>query len=268
MKSFEFHTWLFLSLIAAVAAGGCTKNETPANGEGCGTLRIDCRTDAMITTRAEIAVTPVPTAGELALTISGTEFSKTWESLAAFNDAGETLPAGSYTATLTYGNPKAEGVGKPYYYGTKNIEIVARQSVEETIPVQIANAQVLVTATEAFLNYFHDATFTVTTSAGNRFTFTPGAETADEAVFVEAGSKLTLTGTAKLQSQTGTAFDRSYTFPEQTLEQTVARTRHTFLFDAQNSGSASVTINLYDEYLDERTFDIELNDNAEEETNA
>lgn len=253
---------ILLLASAAVAAGGCAKNETPADGNGYGTLRIDCRPDAMITTRAEIAVTPVPTAEELALTISGTEFSKTWESLSAFNDAGETIPAGSYTAELRYGDPKAEGVGKVCYYGSKAIEIVARQRVEETIPVQIANAQVLVSATESFLNYFHDATFTVTTSAGNRFTFTPGAETADEAVFVEAGTTLTLTGTAKLQSQTGTAFDRNYAFPEQRLDRTVARTRHTFLFDARDNGSATLTINLRDDFLDERTIDVELNDDS------
>ncbi len=253
---------ILLLASAAVAAGGCAKNETPADGNGYGTLRIACRTDAMITTRAEIAVTPVPTAGEFALTISGPEFSKTWESLSAFNDAGETIPAGSYTAELRYGDPKAEGVGKVCYYGSKAIEIVARQRVEETIPVQIANAQVLVSATESFLNYFHDATFTVTTSAGNRFTFTPGAETADEAVFVEAGTTLTLTGTAKLQSQTGTAFDRNYAFPEQRLDRTVARTRHTFLFDARDNGSATLTINLDDGFLDERTIDVELNDDT------
>ena len=252
---------ILLLASAAVAAGGCSENETPA-GDGYGTLRIACRTDAMITTRAEIAVTPVPDAGDLSLTISGTEFSKTWESLSAFNDAGETIPAGSYTAELRYGDPKAEGVGKVCYYGSKAIEIVARQRVEETIPVQIANAQVLVSATESFLNYFHDATFTVTTSAGNRFTFTPGAETADEAVFVEAGTTLTLTGTAKLQSQTGTAFDRDYTFPEQRLDQTVARTRHTFLFDARDNGSATLTINLRDDFLDERTIEVELNDDS------
>ena len=203
-------------------------------------------------------MTPVPTAGEFALTISGPEFSKTWESLAAFNDAGERLQAGSCTAELRYGDPKAEGVGKVCYYGSKAIEIVARQRV----PVQIANAQVLVSATESFLNYFHDATFTVTTSAGNRFTFTPGAETADEAVFVEAGTTLTLTGTAKLQSQTGTAFDRNYAFPEQRLDRTVARTRHTFLFDARDNGSATLTINLDDGFLDERTIDVELNDDT------
>lgn len=253
---------ILLLASAAVAAGGCSENETPADSDGYGTLRIACRTDAMITTRAEIAVTPVPDAGDLSLTISGTEFSKTWESLSAFNDAGETIPAGSYTAELRYGDPKAEGVGKVCYYGSKAIEIVARQRVEETIPVQIANAQVLVSATESFLNYFHDATFTVTTSAGNRFTFTPGAETADEAVFVEAGTTLTLTGTAKLQSQTGTAFDRNYAFPEQRLDRTVARTRHTFLFDARDNGSATLTINLRDDFLDERTIDVELNDNS------
>lgn len=253
---------ILLLASAAVAAGGCAENETPADSDGYGTLRIACRTDAMITTRAEIAVTPVPTAGEFALTISGPEFSKTWESLSAFNDAGETIPAGSYTAELRYGDPKAEGVGKVCYYGSKAIEIVARQRVEETIPVQIANAQVLVSATESFLNYFHDATFTVTTSAGNRFTFTPGAETADEAVFVEAGTTLTLTGTAKLQSQTGTAFDRNYAFPEQRLDRTVARTRHTFLFDARDNGSATLTINLDDGFLDERTIDVELNDDT------
>lgn len=253
---------ILLLASAAVAAGGCSENETPADSDGYGTLRIACRTDAMITTRAEIAVTPVPDAGDLSLTISGTEFSKTWESLSAFNDAGETIPAGSYTAELRYGNPKAEGVGKVCYYGSKAIEIVARQRVEETIPVQIANAQVLVSATESFLNYFHDATFTVTTSAGNRFTFTPGAETADEAVFVEAGTTLTLTGTAKLQSQTGTAFDRNYAFPEQRLDRTVARTRHTFLFDARDNGSATLTINLDDGFLDERTIDVELNDDT------
>lgn len=253
---------ILLLASAAVAAGGCSENETPADSDGYGTLRIACRTDAMITTRAEIAVTPVPDAGDLSLTISGTEFSKTWESLSAFNDAGETIPAGSYTAELRYGDPKAEGVGKVCYYGSKAIEIVARQRVEETIPVQIANAQVLVSATESFLNYFHDATFTVTTSAGNRFTFTPGAETADEAVFVEAGTTLTLTGTAKLQSQTGTAFDRDYTFPEQRLDRTVARTRHTFLFDARDNGSATLTINLRDDFLDERTIEVELNDDS------
>ena len=268
MKSFEFHTWSVLSVLAIFLAGGCAKNEAPAGNEGYGTLRIACSTDPTVSTRAEIETGPVPATGDFSLTISGSDYLQEWESIPAFNASETTFTAGSYTVEIEAGDPTTEGVDKPYYFGTKNIEIVARKSVEETIQARIANSQVFVNTTESFRKYFHDATFTVMTSAGNRFTFTPGAESSDVAVFVEAGTKLTLTGEAKLQSQTGTDFDRAYTFPEQTLEQTVARTRHTFLFDARDNGSATVTINLYDEYLDERTITVELNDNSQLDSNA
>lgn len=259
---------ILLLAAAAVAAGGCAKNEAPAGNEGYGTLRIACSTDPSVATRAEIETGPVPATEEFSLTISGNDYLQSWESIPVFNASEITFTAGSYTAEIASGDPTAEGVDKPYFFGTKTIEIVARKSVEETIQARIANSQVFVDTTESFREYFHDATFTVTTSAGNRFTFTPGAGTSDVAVFVEAGTRLTLTGEAKLQSQTGTSFDRVYTFPEQTLEQTVARTRHTFLFDARDTGSATVTINLYDEYLDERTITVELNDNSQQDSNA
>lgn len=259
---------ILLLASAAVMAGGCSKEDSSASGDGYGTLRIVCQPDVTITTRAEIAVTPIPETGEFALTITGPEYDRSWTSITVFNNSGELFKAGSYTAEISCGDPKAEGVGKACYHGTKSFEITARQESEETLTAEIANSQVLVTSTESFRTYFHDATFTVTTSAGNRFTFKPGSETTNEAVFVEAGTKLTLAGTAKLQSQTGTAFDRDYTFPEQTLEKTVARTRHTFHFDARDNGSATVTINLYDEYLDERTITVELNDDSKPASNA
>lgn len=262
------HFLIALLASAAVVAGGCSKDESPASADGYGTLRILCSPDAAITTRAEIATSPVPEAGEFALRITGTDYDRSWTSVAEFNEAQPLLPTGEYTAEVSFGDPAAEGAGKPCYHGTKTFQILPRKSISEQIEARIVNSQVTVTSTEAFRTYFHDAVFTVTTSAGNRFTFKPGAETQDEAVFVEAGTRLTLTGEAMLQSQTGTAFDRPYTFPEQTLEQTVARTRHTFCFDARDNGSATVTINLYDEYLDERTFEVELNDDSQKDPNA
>lgn len=259
---------IILLASAAIIAGGCSKNETPAGTADYGSMRILCNPDAMISTRSEIAVTPVPAAGEFALTITGDDYSHSWSSIPEYNDSQTVLKAGTYTAEISCGDPKAEGVGKAYYHGTKPFQIVARQSTEETIPAQIANSQVLVTTTEAFRNYFHEATFTVTTASGNRFTFTPGSESADEAVFVQAGTRLTLTGKAKLQSQTGTAFDRSYTFPEQTLDKTAARTRHTFCFDARDNGSITLSINLLDEFVEERTINVELNDKSQQVPNA
>lgn len=268
MKTVVFHKWWIIPVVAVLLAGGCSKSETSTETEGYGTLQIRLEPDAMISTRAEIATSPVPPAEEFSLTISGTDYSHSWPSITAFNDSQTRLKTGIYTVEIAYGEPAAEGVGKPYYYGSKSVEILARKAIEESLTARIANAQVLVTATETFLDYFHEATFTVTTSAGNRFTFTPGSETADEAVFVQAGTRLTLSGEAKLQSQTGTAFDRVYTFPEQTLEQTVARTRHTFRFDAKDNGSATLTINLNDEFLDERTIDVELNEDSQKDNNA
>lgn len=257
------HTTLITLLAsAALAAGGCTKQEAPSTADGVGTLRIDTRPDITMTTRAQIEITPAPSAEEFALTITGTDYNRSWESIPAFNEADESLKAGNYTARIVCGDAKAEGVDKPCYEGELDFTIVARQESRETIPARIVNSQVAVTSTEAFRQYFHEATFTVTTSAGNRFTFTPGSGDG-KAVFVEAGTRLTLTGTAKLQSQTGTAFDRTYTFPEQTLEQTVARTRHTSCFDARDNGSATVTINLDDEYINQRTFTVELNGDAQ-----
>ena len=208
-----------------------------------------------------IAVTPVPTAGGARPPRSpGTEFFQNLgEALAAFNDAGETLPAGTSTH-----NPLLTEIRRPK--GMANPIATERKHRNRRPPKRRGDhshyrspmPEVVVTATEAFLNYFHDATFTVTTSAGNRFYLHARCRTTDEAVFVEAGSKLT-PSPVRPSSRARPARPSTATTPSPSRrsEQAVARTRHTFLFDAQNSGSASVTINLYDEYLDERTFDIE-----------
>ena len=75
---------------AAVAVAGCNEtNETNAGG-GCGTIRIACRTDLSIdaeakaspkATRTEITA---PDGSEYALRITGTDFDRSWESVAAF----------------------------------------------------------------------------------------------------------------------------------------------------------------------------------------
>ena len=44
----------------------------------------------------------------------------------------------------------------------------------------------------------------MTTASGNEFAFTPGSDPADEPVFVKGGTRLTVTGTARRQSPTGT----------------------------------------------------------------
>ena len=111
---------------------------------------------------------------------------------------------GAYTVAIAHGNPDAEGAGKPYYYAEQKIEVVPRRTVNADLTATVANSQVVIRATEQFLAYFHDARFTVTTASGNEFAFTPGSDPADEPVFVKGGTRLTVTGTARRQSPTGT----------------------------------------------------------------
>ena len=71
------HTTLITLLAsAALAAGGCTKQEAPSTADGVGTLRIDTRPDITMTTRAQIEITPAPSAEEFALTITGTDYNR------------------------------------------------------------------------------------------------------------------------------------------------------------------------------------------------
>lgn len=253
---------LIFLLFAALVAG-CSKTETGDQADGLGRLTLGVAADNRIATRAQTEAGPAPAAEEFALRITGEEYDRSWESIAAFDRSDELFVKGSYTAAISYGDPDAEGADKPCYTGEEPLEIKARKLTEATVTARLANSQTVVRATEAFLGYFHDARFTLTTQSGNVFTFTPRAETEDAAVFVKAGTRLTLNGTAMLQSQTGTAFDRPYTFPEQVLEATVARTRHTFLFDAKEAGSVTiVTINLTEDFVEEREFPVELNDGA------
>lgn len=253
--------YLFASALLLVA--GCSKTETGDPADGFGRLTLGVAADNRIATRTLVETGPAPAAEEFALRITGQEYDRTWENIAAFERSEELFVKGAYTASITWGDPDAEGADKPCYTGEEPFEIKARKLTEATVTARLANSQTAVRATEAFLGYFHDARFTITTQSGNVFTFTPGAETEDAAVYVKAGTRLTLNGTAMLQSQTGTAFDRPYTFPEQVLEATVARTRHTFLFDAKEAGSVTiVTINLTEDFVEQREFPVELNDGA------
>ncbi|BBL00111.1 hypothetical protein A3BBH6_03470 [Alistipes onderdonkii subsp. vulgaris] len=89
---------------------------------------------------------------------------------------------------------------------------------------------------------------------------------ADEPVFVRGGTRLTVTGTARRQSPTGTGEGPEVTFSAQTLDATTPRTCHIITYDAKNAGSATLTITLGDSYTDTRTLDCEVNEGAIDDT--
>ena len=219
------------------------------------------------TASAEASGTPeAPAAGAFSLTVTGETGTQKWDTLTEFEQSETVFRMGSYTVAIAHGDPDAEGAGKPYYYAEQKIEVLPRRTVNADLTATVANSQVVIRATEQFLAYFHDARFTVTTASGNEFAFTPGSDPADEPVFVKGGTRLTVTGTARRQSPTGTGEGPEVTFSAQTLDATTPRTCHIITYDAKNAGSATLTITLGEDYTDTRPIDCEVNEGAIDDT--
>lgn len=212
------------------------------------------------------AAPSVPQAGDFTLTVTGESGTQKWDALAEFEQSETVFRMGAYTVSVAHGDPDAEGIDKPYYAAEKSVEVLPRRAATVEMTATIANSQTVVRATEQFLNYFHDAQFTVTTASGNQFDFTPGSTPADEPVFVKSATTLKVTGTARRQSQTGTDEGPKVTFSEQTLEATSPRTCHVLTFDAKDAGSVTLTVTLSDDYTETRPIDCEVNEGAIDDT--
>lgn len=232
---------------AGLLAAGCSTENAPET-TGYGTLSVSCTADTSIDT------------------VTGETGTQKWDTLTEFEQSETVFRMGSYTVAIAHGDPDAEGAGKPYYYAEQKIEVLPRRTVNADLTATVANSQVVIRATEQFLAYFHDARFTVTTASGNEFAFTPGSDPADEPVFVKGGTRLTVTGTARRQSPTGTGEGPEVTFSAQTLDATTPRTCHIITYDAKNAGSATLTITLGEDYTDTRTLDCEVNEGAIDDT--
>lgn len=241
---------------AALLAAGCS-TENKAEGTEYGTLKVSCTADGSIVAASDDtsrmpAAPSVPQAGDFTLT--------------EFEQSDAVFRMGTYAVSVAHGDPDAEGIDKPYYAAEKSVEVLPRRAATVEMTATIANSQTVVRATEQFLNYFHDAQFTVTTASGNQFDFTPGSTPADEPVFVKSATTLKVTGTARRQSQTGTDEGPKVTFSEQTLEATSPRTCHIFTFDAKDAGSVTLTVTLSDDYTETRQIDCEVNEGAIDDT--
>lgn len=229
---------------AALLAAGCS-TENKAEGTEYGTLKVSCTADGSIVAASDDtsrmpAAPSVPQAGDFTLTVTGESGTQQWDTLTEFEQSDAVFRMGTYAVSVAHGDPDAEGIDKPYYAAEKSVEVLPRRAATVEMTATIANSQTVVRATEQFLNYFHDAQFTVTTASGNQFDFTPGSTPADEPVFVKSATTLKVTGTARRQSQTGTDEGPKVTFSEQTLEATSPRTCHIFTFDAKDAGSVTL----------------------------
>lgn len=251
---------LFYCLFVPVSllAAGCSESgSTGEQDSGYGTLQIACTPDGNLAVRAA-----TPQLSDFSLELSDGTTVRQWASVAEFNAESPLLLQGNYTASVSYGDPQAEGYDLPCYTGSKQFELKARQKNRVEITATIANAQALVRTTEQFRSYFHDATFVVATGAGNRFEYrfasTAGTAESDSAepVYVRAASSLTVTGSAQRQA------GDEVVFASQEIALTAPATRYIFEYGAEDAGSAVVSIYVNDKLTATIPVTVELNEDA------
>lgn len=252
---------LIFLLASALALAACSEKADEGT-PGYGRLSVRCGADLSLASRAA----SVPAGEEFAFVLDGEGYHGEWATVARFAGQDTIFKEGPYTASVTWGDPQAEGIDKPYYEGKAAVQIVARRTTQVTIEARIANSEVTVTATEQFLRYFHDPQISVTTGAGSVFPFNPAASVPDEPVYVRAGTSLKVEGTARKQSPDGKDDGPEVKFSEQTVAATAPRTRYNFQFDAPDAGSAILIIKLDDQPVETIVLDLEMNDAAIEET--
>jgi catechol 2,3-dioxygenase-like lactoylglutathione lyase family enzyme len=249
-----------LTILIALAAAACGAESGPDEA-GYGSLRIDCRADARIETAASRAAA-LPDGSEFALRITGDGFDRSWERMTDFAAEDPLLKEGRYTATVSYGDPDAEGYDLPCFRGSTDVTVVARRTATASVTARLTNVPAVVRATPQFLAYYHDIRFALTTEAGNEFLHALDAEGYEEReVYVRADGTLTVAGTARRQSQTGTDAGIEVRFDAVTRTAELGK-RHIFLFDAPETGGATLTIRIGDDYTETVEFDCELNEEA------
>ncbi len=255
-----------MAAAAVLFLSGCSKSaDADAGVAGYGRIALTCEADISLATRAQTVT--VPATEDFAVKITGPDYEKSWSSMEKYEAESPLLKEGNYTIAVSYGDPETEGIEKPHYTGSTSVEVVARQTTQASVTASIANSLTTVETTEQFRKYFHDAAFTVKSASGGEFRFaaetTDGASPLGELIYVKAGTKLTVSGSARHQSQTGVDDGPVVNFQEQTLETTEVKTCHRFRFDAPDAGSATLDILIDDTVVETIALPIELNDGAQ-----
>lgn len=259
----------FIALsVLAVFMVGCTKDTQTQYGQGTVQLECEAQSSVIQTTKAdtyELPTSVIPSHELFSLKLTGeyvdsetgqTEsYSAQYESISNYQDSLPILSAGQYHAMVSYGDPSSEGTEAACFSGELDFEVVARKNSTETISASLSNSAIKITSTEWFDNYYTDAEFTITTSAGNSFTLVPND---DQIVFVAASSQITLEGRAT-KSQTGADIE----FSGLVIGTTEARTISTIVVDASQAGGTSILVS-FDQTLTEVDLgEIELNPNVD-----
>ncbi len=247
----------FLCAMIAFALCSCQKDVNEPADAAEGKIAITTTVSGEVATRAEGITLPTPAPADFNLQITGTDFSKTWESLSDYRTDDERYLAGWYTVAIAYGDANAEGYNVPAFAASKDVEVLDRnRTTIVELTATLANAIVTINTTEAFDNYFPTSEFTITT-ATNTFEFD---KLSTDHLYVAAQEGLKIDCSCIRQSNV--AANKYEQLATQTIPTVAAATRYVITYDLTSAGSVTITIKLNQTIIDVIEVERELNPNA------
>lgn len=249
---------LLLFAVIAFAMVGC-RNESLDQTIGEGTIAIAAVADGQVATKSgEGGVTiETPALSDFSLTITGTDFEKSWASLSDYNTDDERYTAGWYTVAIECGDISEEGFDKPYFATSKKIQVLDRnRTTNVELTATVGNAIVAIKTTENFRNYFPEYKFKLTT-ATNEFEL---VEDATEHLFIAPQKKVAIDCTCIRQANMATQTEEA--LATQYIQTVNPQTRYVITYDLQSAGSVEVTVSLDNTVIGTIDVSVELNPNA------
>lgn len=239
-----------LSLVVAVMSS-CAKDETQSSLEGRIDVKVnaDKKMSADISRRGEEIVSP--DVNDFALTIKSSDgdVSNSWERFEAFQPVS--VEIGTYTVTASYGDANAEGFDALSYCGSEVIEVVRGETSVASLTCTIDKARVSISYTDDFKSYFTSYSAYITSSKGNKITYSSDEERG--AYFVPGDLQLYLEVTRQGVSQQVTLNPKNFR----------ADVKHDYSLTMDvDASTASLQITFNDDPTSVENVEIEISDEA------
>ena len=245
---------VYYGLLSLLCAGlvSCAKDEAQSSLKG----RIDVRvnTDQSLSDEMSRAAGEVtePDLKDFALTIASAdgEVSNSWDSFEKFEPVF--VEVGTYTVTASYGEAESEGFDALSYLGSTNVEVRKDETAEAAVTCTINKAKVSVSYTDDFKKYFSSYSAYVSSSKGNKVTYT--ADETRGAYFVPGDLSLFLELTRQGISQKITLNPKNFTAEVKheyrlTMDVDASTASLNIIFNDNPASEENVSINISDEAL-------------------
>ncbi len=271
---------LILMAVAALVSS-CSKGDDTSSSIGYGSVRIASEVDASTQvvvkssdeSKFEIPAELIPSADDFQLSITGEyidvddastqQFDQTFDNATAYNtyEKGTSpihLWSGDYVAKLIkdYDTSIESTTNACFGADPANFTVVGDvYDASTTINIKLINSIIRLSADEWFKSYFSAASLTVTTEAGNEFTFDPfSADNDDIVIYVAPDSDLTLKGTAQRASSGATV-----TFTESSIGTATAGEMTSINVKATSVGGMTITITVNGDIVETHEEEYEFN---------